>query len=121
MWTLPRLLFGHNQHSMSVRADDPRTADQALDIHMLMPMKHKFWLRSLNVLIERGKSQMHVVFAIVHQTRRIMGHEDVNGRKAREQSLHLSIFEKVISSWLVFPRTAEAAELHAAKLEDGQM
>jgi hypothetical protein len=81
------------EQSISIDANDPRAANQAFDILMLMPMQHNLRLGSLDVLIKRGKSQMHIVFAIVHQSRRIVGNEYVDRRKAGEQSLHLKIFE----------------------------
>src|SRR5882762_11030870 len=116
-----QLLLCNDQHSVSECSDDTSAPDQALDILMLMPVKHQSRLRSFDVLVERRKTHVHVVLAIVNQARRIMSDENVDPRKAREQLLHLSVFEQIISTRLIFPRTAEAAELHAAIRENSQM
>ena len=62
-----RVSIRNHQLSLSINADHPRATNQALQILMLMSMKHKSWLRSLDVLIKRSKAHVHVVLAIVNQ------------------------------------------------------
>ena len=103
---------------MSVCSNDACAADQALDIFVLVSVKHELRLCSLDVLVERGKSHVHVIFAIMDQTRRIVGNEDVHRRKVGQISPDFGVFKKVIATRLVFPGTAETAKCDAAKLED---
>src|SRR6185295_4051419 len=98
--------------------DDPGIAQHTLHVLMLMTVKHEPGLRTFNVLVKGGKSDVYLIFTIMHVARRIVRDENVHGRKARQKLLNLAVIKEVIATRLVFPGTTKSAEPEAPELED---
>ncbi len=74
-------LVWYDQHSVPIDPNDVRATDYALNILMLVSMKHEFRLGSLEVMPESGESKVRIIFPIMNQQRRIVGHEYIHRRK----------------------------------------
>ena len=114
-------LFRNDQKAMPVRSNHTRHFNRRLDIKMLVAVEQKLRFRSGDVTVEAGESCVNIVVAIVNKARGIVRDENVNTGKRSQRSLNFKLLEEEISSRLVFPRTAEAAKVDAAKLERREM
>ena len=73
---------------------------------------------TVEVGIERGKSDVHTVIPVVNEARGVMCHENIDPRKLRQRVVDIHLLEEEIAHWFVAPRPAESAEGHSANLID---
>jgi hypothetical protein len=111
------VLLGDYKKAMTVCADYACCADDGFEVLMLVPVEQQFRPRAGDVRIESNKAMMHLVFAVMHVSGRIVSKENIHWRKECHEFLSFGLLEHVIALWFVFPRTAEAAEFDTAKCE----
>jgi len=106
---------------MTVRANNASVFDKTFNILMLMAMKEKLRFYSLDVTVEGGKSDVDIVVAVVDQSRRVVGYENVHGRKCVQQARNLRLLKQIVATGFVFPGTTETSKLESSKLMDAEV
>jgi hypothetical protein len=106
---------------MTVRANDTSAFHKTFDILMLMAMKEKLRFCSLDVTVEGSKPDVNVVVAVMDQSRRIMGYENVHSRKYVQRARNLSLLKQIVATGFIFPGTTETSKLESSKLMDAEV
>ena len=114
-------LIRNYQLSVSIDADHARAPDQALDIHMLMPVNERRGLGALEVDVESVETNVNRFVPLMNAARGIVGDENVDGRKRLQKFFDFELREEKIAARFIAPAAAEPTELHAADLNDVQV
>jgi len=88
---------------MAEGADHIGPADEGYFIVMLVTVQKQPGRGALDVVIERYKTKMHLVIAIMDEPGRIVCQEDVHGRERCQLRFHLLLFVHKMASGFVFP------------------
>jgi hypothetical protein len=115
------LLFRNDDISVSICPNDERRSDSALDIEVLVAMEQPARVCAVQVAVEGADTNMNLVVAVMHHTRRVVRHEHIDARKCDQRRFSLGLLEKVVSFRLVFPDTAETAKSNAVNVVAAKM
>jgi hypothetical protein len=82
---------------------------------MLVTVNHQGGACSVEVRQEGFESLMHLLIAFMDSSRRVVGHENIDGREGLHARGNFGLLIHVVTSGLVFPTTGKPCEPHSFK------
>ena len=106
---------------MTINTHDLGRANRRLSIGVLMTVEKPSGSSFGDIAVEGREPDVNLVVAVMGESRRVMGNENVYLWKVEQQRFDFLLLKKVVALGLVFPRPAEPAKRQPAKLKRSQV